>query len=405
MSDTTAHAYCPECGPATVPHWIERTIARMDFVLQRVNRPFEATYNVIKPIVNIFRPGRLAPAVAAVLGAWRLGKILNEPDEKLNWRSRVIWEEARRRGIVMREFRPFGLPREIFFASYGGDTITFDGLPKPRSARDTSISWLDDKGEIIERFQKAGIPVPAGRSCTTFREAEDVFRKADGPVIVKPNLGSRSRHTYVHLTDAAALRTAFDKAKQLSPWVVVEEELHGYVFRVTIVNGAVAGMMRRESPHVIGDGSHTERELATEENRNPLRRGPIFHELPIDHDAEIKLKKQRLTLDAVPKRGQMVIMNDKVSRSYGASTTEITDIHPDNQALFVNIGALLGEPFVGIDIMMDDMAKSWREQKKCGVIECNSLPFIDLHHFPLKGPAKNVAGLVWDMIFPGSEKK
>lgn len=406
MSDTThAAAYCPECGPATVPHSVERFTARMDFVLRHVGRPLEVVYNFIKPVFSAMRPGRMTPALTAAASALHLGIVVTEPDDKLNWRAKVIWEEAKRRGIVMKEFRPFGMPREFFFATFRNDTIMFDSLPKPRSSRDTSISWLDDKGVIIERFQKAGIPVPTGKSCTTFREAEEVLRKAGDPVIVKPNLGSRSRHTYVHITDIATLRTAFFKAKELSPWVVVEEELQGFVFRVTIVDGKVAGVMRREAPHVMGDGKHTVRALVAEENKNPLRHGPIFHELPLDGETDITLKTQHLSFESIPKKDQMVILNNKVSRTFGASTTEITDIHPDNTALFINIGALLGEPFVGVDIMMDDMAISWREQKKCGVIECNSLPFIDLHHYPLKGPAVNVAGMVWDMVFPASHRK
>ena len=72
-------------------------------------------------------------------------------------------------------------------------------------------------------------------------------------VIVKPNLGSRSRQVRQH-HDLAALRHAFDKAKQLTPYPVVEEELRGFVFRITLVGGAIAGVMRREPPHVIGDG-------------------------------------------------------------------------------------------------------------------------------------------------------
>jgi cyanophycin synthetase len=95
----------------------------------------------------------------------------------------------------------------------------------------------------------------------------------------------------------------------------------------------------------------------------------------------------------------MVTLHEKVSRAYGASTTEMADVHPENEKLFVKIAAVLDDPLVGVDFMIEDMAKPWYEQK-CGVIECNSLPFIDLHHFPLKGSARNAAGAVWEMIFP-----
>jgi D-alanine-D-alanine ligase-like ATP-grasp enzyme len=395
-------AYCPDCGPATVPHWIERASARMDAALGYLvflNRIGQWAH----PLAVKMRPGRIAPTLASALTAAGLGKTITEPDEKTNWRARVLWEEAAKRGIVMKEFRLFGLPRELFFANYRGDTIVFDGVPRPRGAHGRSLLWMDDKGIIIEKFRKAGIPVPVGKTCTSVAQAEAVFKEVRGPVIVKPNLGSRSRHTYVHLTDLPALRSAFKKAQQLSPYVVVEEELEGFVFRISLVGYRVAGIMRREPSHVVGDGVHTVRELVATENKDPLRHGPIFHELPLDEEVVAELKEAHMTLDSIPPAGDMVVLHKKVSRAYGASTTEMTDVHPDNQALFLKIAKVLDDPLVGVDFIMKDMARSWREQK-CGIIECNSLPFIDLHHYPLKGPARNVAGDVWDMIFPGSSR-
>jgi D-alanine-D-alanine ligase-like ATP-grasp enzyme len=392
-------SYCPDCGPATVPHWIERLSARIDVLFGYLTKPPELIWRGIKPGIARLRLGRMVPAITSFLAAIGLGKIVTKPDEKANWRTRVLWEEAVRRGIVMKEFRPFGISRELFFASYDHDTVAFDGLPRPRTARETSLNWMDDKGIIIEKFRAAGIPMPRGKTCTNLREADAAFKAVGGPVIVKPNLGSRSRHTYVHLVGLPSLHAAFLKAKELSPYVVVEEELIGFVFRITLIDGKIAGVMRREPPHVIGDGTNTVRKLVEKENKNPLRHGPIFHELSLGDEAIAELKKQHLSPDAIPKKGMMVLLHEKVSRAYGASTTEMTDVHPDNEILFLKIGTVLDDPLVGVDFMIEDISRSWREQK-CGVIECNSLPFIDLHHFPLKGPVRNPAGAVWDMIFP-----
>ena len=356
----------------------------------------------IKPAVATLRLGRLAPMGAKGLTALGLGKIVTHPDDKNNLRALVIWKEAERRGIAMREFRPFGFSREIFYASNGRDTIAFDGLPRPRNAREGSLNWMDNKGIILKKFRAEKIPVPMGKSCTTLTEAESVFHSiVKGPqdaVIVKPTIGSRSRHTYVDIKDLEALRHAFKKAKELCPSVVVEEELSGFVFRITLIGGNIAGVMRREAPHVIGNDRSTIKELIIEENRNPLRQGPIFHELPMGEETIEILKEQNLTLDSIPPQGEMVIIHSKVSRAYGASTTEMSNIHPDNEQLFLKMAKVLNDPLVGVDFMIDDMTKSWKEQN-CGVIECNSLPFIDLHHYPLKGKAKNPAGVLWNLVF------
>lgn len=49
----------------------------------------------------------------------------------------------------------------------------------------------------------------------------------------------------------------------------------------------------------------------------------------------------------------------------------------------------------------------WNEQQRVGILECNGLPFIDLHHYPFEGKPQNVAGALWDIVFPDSspEKK
>lgn len=404
-----AKTYCPDCGPVRVQHWSERFSARFDPVFNTATKPIQLLWFGIRPGIYALKLESAIPFLYKTLAALRLGTLHDKPDQENNWRARTLWEEALRRGIAMREFRPFGLPREIFWASYRDEIRTFDGLPRPRLASERSLDWMDDKGIILDKFRAAGVPVPRGKICKTIKEAESVFSEISdqslgGAVIIKPNLGSRSRHTYVGIADIAALRRAYAKAKELTPYPVIEEELHGFVFRITLVGSKTVGIMRREPPYITGDGEHTIRELIARENENPLRHGPIFHELHLDSDAIAALARQNLTSDSIPAKNQAAVLNQKVSRAYGASTTELDDtaVHPDNHDLFLKIARVLDDPIVGVDFMIEDIAKSWREQKKCGVIECNSLPFIDLHAYPLKGKPKNVAAHVWNLCFPTS---
>ena len=64
------------------------------------------------------------------------------------------------------------------------------------------------------------------------------------------------------------------------------------------------------------------------------------------------------------------------------------------------IGVLLNDAIVGVDFILGDITQSWRLQPRSGVIECNSLPFIDMHHYVMKGIPKNVAGALWDLVGP-----
>ena len=336
----------------------------------------------------------------------RLGvfKIIAEPDKRINGRATCLWQEAKRRGIEMFEVRPLGRPVEWFFAKWQGRLRTFDGLPRPLGRMSKAMTWMDNKAVMKKKFIAAGIPVARGGSAFTLRRALDLFHEIQaqgGNAIVKPGVGSRSRHTFIHLTTDAELTRAFLSAKQLCPWVMIEEELRGMVHRATLIGKKCVATMRREPAFVTGDGISTVKHLVMVENKKPGRQGPVFHEIPFDTEAESELARQKLTWESVPHTQQTVILGLKVGRGGGGSTTDTTPVtHPENIALFEKIAETLDDPLVGIDVIIEDISRPWHEQQPCGVIECNSCPFIDLHHFPLVGEVQNAAGALWDIIFP-----
>jgi cyanophycin synthetase len=312
----------------------------------------------------------------------------------------VLYEAAKPRNIKLYHVFIFNFPTTIFVAEKDGRTMVYTHEPRPAGPPSPSLYWMDNKEIMLERFRAAGIPVPKGRAVKSEKEAIKAFEEIKGKVIVKPILGSRSRHTFIHIDTVQELVHAFHIAQQISPWVIVEQQLEGMVYRATVIGGKVVGVLRREPPHVIGDGTYTVKELIEQENKNPLRHGSIFHTLVVGPEAHTELKRQQLTLDSIPSAGQMVSLNQKVSRGEGASNSDVTDeTHPDNIQLFEKIGQVLEDPLVGIDFIIPDMTNSWQEQD-CGVIECNAMPFIDLHHYPLTGKPRDAAGALWDLVFP-----
>jgi cyanophycin synthetase len=82
----------------------------------------------------------------------------------------------------------------------------------------------------------------------------------------------------------------------------------------------------------------------------------------------------------------------------GADLFERTgEVHPDNLELFRAVARLFNTRLVGIDFLAEDISKSWRGQN-AAIIELNSLPYIDMHHFPTKGEPVNVGGFICDMV-------
>lgn len=393
---------CPECGEYPVNHPAQKLLAVIDSALAVIFEPFDRVAQWFQPLTGGISLDRLALPCYRVLAALRIGRLMDTPDPRNAERTELLWDAAKRKGVKLWQFQPLDDPTGVsfFVAEKNGAVKSFEGLPRPgRTSK--SIGWMDNKAILKKRFTAVGIPMARGRACFSFGTALKTMHEVGTPVITKPNLGSRSRHSTVHITNEAELRRGFDIAKQLSPWVIVEQELQGFVFRILLVNQEPVSVIRREPPFVTGDGTHTIRELIAIENRNPRRHTQLFHEIAIDDEVMRELARQGLTPDSVPAKGAMQILSTHASRFYGGSTTNMTAVaHPDNMALFRKIGTTLADSLVGVDFIIQDMTRPWKEQLPCGVIECNSLPNTDLHHEVLYGDGFDISGLLLDLIFP-----
>lgn len=389
--------HCIDCGGAPVNHFAVYT----SILLGALVDPWTGWMSKIIPEKKL---EWLGPIIVKILVFLKLGKFNYSPDEKDSLRAKVLWDEAQKRNIKMKEFLLFGVGRDVFVSEYNGDVRCFDVLPRPKDYNPKGLEWMDNKGEMKKHFIKEGIPVAKGGVTMFKRKALKIFRSLEKPVITKPNLGSRSRHTTTHISDEKEFLIAFKKAKQLSPWVMIEEELEGYVFRGTLIGKKFVACLRREPAYVIGDGIHNVKELIEIENKNPLRQGPIFHQLSLDNEAIKELNHWGKTPETIPNKDEVITLGQKTSRAVGGGITNVTDkIHPDNIIMLEKVAEVLDDPLIGVDFIMKDISKSWKEQNKSGIIECNSAPFIDLHHFPLVGEPINVASKLWDIIYPKSK--
>src|ERR1035437_9390024 len=394
--------HCKDCEPAQESHFVAYTSVFLGWIdepmFNLMERVFKNTAENISdeitlPFFNLM--------VFLKLGRWS-----DKPDNKDTYRTKCFWDEATRRGIKMKEFH-LGPIRDGFVAEYKNKVITFDGLPRPGFKESPALKWMDNKGTMKEKFLKEGLPVADGGVAWTKTHALKIFNRLQNPkrsVITKPNLGSRSRHTTIHINTRQDLVLGFKKARKLSPLIVIEEELHGDLFRGTLIGGKLVGVVRRDQPAVVGDGIHTAQELLEEENKRPQRIGPIFHKILIDKEANMELERQAVKMSDIIEKDKVVTFSQKTSRGCGGTTTEVTDItHPDNVEILEHVAKFLDDPLIGVDFIIEDITKSWKEQKHCGIIECNSLPFIDLHHYVMYGKPINVAGKLWDLVMPESK--
>ncbi|MDB5189049.1 MAG: Cyanophycin synthetase [Parcubacteria group bacterium] len=388
---------CAECGGDPVFHGMTYYTILIDDAMRKVMDP-----GFVGKFFGVFASALergITPHVLDFMMRTGMANKREEPDDETQLLALMIWNEAKVRGIKVTEFRLFDLPRNIFLAELpSGKKLAYEGIPLPARAINRA-EWLDNKAEMKKKFTKLGLPVAKGGSASSWREARKLYRTLAPPVIVKPYSGSGSRHTLLHIEDETELKRAFDIAKQICPAAVIEEELVGPVYRATVVDEKLAATLRRDQPHVIGDGVRTITELVAEANKHPGRSGPYFHQMNLDADAEKELAWQKMTFTSIPENGLRVTLNQKINWGVGGTTADVSDdVHPDNVELFEEVARVLKAPIVGIDFIIPDITRSWKEQDRCGVIECNSMPFFDNHHLPFEGKPRNVASLIWQMV-------
>ncbi len=391
---------CAECGDGAIFHRVTYISIVIDEIMAPLSQPNPLFRGFARLVYRIER--KVTPRILTSMMNWGWATRLTEPDDDTQLLALMLWNEAKERGIEVSEFRLFNLPRNIFVARYpNGHQIAYEGIPLPGDSDLERVPWMDNKAVLKQKFRKLGLPVAKGGAVSTLKEAKKLFSTLTPPVIAKPFSGSASRHTVLHIANEDALENGFRIAKQIAPKVVIEEELVGAVYRATVVDGKFAAALRRDQPHVIGDGRSTVTELVRNANEHPGRQGPYFHHMKLDQLADAELAWQGLTAESVLEEGRKATLHQKINWSVGGTTCDVTDeTHPDNIELFEEVARVLKAPIVGLDFIISDMSRSWKEQDRCGILECNSMPFFDNHHLPFEGKPRNVASLIWDMNAP-----
>lgn len=402
---------CPYCGNNPVPHYLNWYFDSMNIFFEKIQ--IGVLVNPFAKFVSRFED-RIALSMIGLLRLVGIVHLMKKPGKNTLSRALVLWEEAEKRGLEMREVRVFdrGVDTYIVRKKIPGKRfkkiMVFTGLPRPENINQAALAVMDDKAIFKTTCQKNELPVPQGGYASSFEEAKRIFDRIEKPVIVKPRLGSRGRHVVTYIRTHEELREAFHIARQLCLWVIVEEQIIGPVYRGTVIDYTIEGVLAGFQPTVIGDGKSNLTELIKEKNRT---RDDGVAEVIINEKMNWFMKRQladgrrKLTAEDlknpwkltykdnwdkslfetyIPEKGEVIYLSEKIGVSYGGgSAEEYDECHPDNRELFNKAAKVFDDTIIGFDFMIPDITRSWREQR-CGFLEANSVPFINLHHHPLK---------------------
>lgn len=204
-----------------------------------------------------------------------------------------------------------------------------------------------------------------------------------------------ARHITLNIQNNLELINGINKALEYSPSFIIEKFISGDVFRATVVNFKEVFCVKQVPANVIGDGSSSILKLIEAKNSSPQRGNPhdknyTLYKISIDENTKKLLQKQGYNLESIPPKGKVVYLKESPFLRLGGDLVEVTKIlHPENKKMFLEISRLFNVRLVGIDFVAQDISVPWQNQK-CGILELNTLPSIELHIYPSKGKSQNI---------------
>ncbi|MGD9563438.1 MAG: cyanophycin synthetase [Pyrinomonadaceae bacterium] len=266
-----------------------------------------------------------------------------------------------------------------------------------------AVDIAGNKHATKKLLGEMGVPVPKGYRIRDIDELEETLTNVGFPAVIKPLDGNHGKGATVGVKSLDEGRTAFDKAKEYSRWVIVEQQLQGYDFRALVVNNRLIAVAERVPAHVVGDGKSTIQQLIDETNTDP-RRGygheNVLTQIDIDNQTLRCVHKAGYELDSVLAKGERLFLKTTANISTGGTAIDLTDeVHPQNVVLFERIARIIGLDVAGIDVIAPNVSEPLRDNGG-GIIEVNAAPGFRMHLAPSEGIGRNVAEHVIEMLFP-----
>lgn len=266
------------------------------------------------------------------------------------------------------------------------------------------VKLAGNKPAALELMRRLGLPVPEGGLADSADAACRLAESLGYPVVVKPTHGMGGKGVSVGLRAAREVERAYALAMESgSAGVRVERLLHGQDYRLLVIGGRLASVVRRTPAHVIGDGQQTVDELrqALNRMRQSDPRG-LLRPVPRDAEAERMLANQGLDFTAVPETGRMVFLRGVANIASGGSAQEVADeVHPELRRMVETAARAFRLDMAGLDYLTTDICAS---PVVSGGAFCEINPYPALRpHWLAGGAAGGLEGAILDLHFPGPE--
>jgi len=327
---------------------------------------------------------------------------------EIQMRSACFIKEAKKQGVKFQAAKGSVGYTNHFCAEIGDKKIRFESLPIANHVSNYDVFFVDCKERTKKHLKKGGFPIAEGKSFWFWQRSRALkygVNELGFPLVVKPRGGSVARHVTTNIKSKGELKNGIDKAVVYSPAFIIERFVeNSFVYRATVVDFNYVAVVKQVPANVVGDGNSTIQELVEKKN-NDKRRGEshqkefTLYKIIIDYTTTELFAKKNYNLQTIPKMDEIVYLQKNPFLKLGGDLVEVTpEVHSDNIKLFKDIAKFFDIRLVGIDFLVPDISRSWKNQT-CAVLELNSVPCIEMHHFPSSGAPQNIANALVNLFF------
>ena len=158
--------------------------------------------------------------------------------------------------------------------------------------------------------------------------------------------------------------------------IMMENQVYGDNYRIFIFNNEIMDVIKREQPHVIGNGINNVIELINLKNNIQLEK-KLFQTTNIDW---IYIKEQGYDNTSIPLINEKIFITNTINFHNGANPVRINieNIPQKNKDIFINAHKLIGLECSGIDYMSPDIYIPYDENNG-HIIEINDMVDTKIH--------------------------
>lgn len=308
-----------------------------------------------------------------------------------------VWDVAGTKAILVREARKRGweihnISKGITYFTSGE---TFKGAmvghtPQTNSFVGRLVAMRKDYTK--KALELNGLPTPASKAFTSgqYEEAREFLRSQHSPLVVKPSRGSTGRGITMSVSTPEQFQDAWEYAVKEdgnNPVVLLEELINGFDIRVVVVDGKARAAATRVAPFLVGDGRSTFGRLLEKHQKARHSNGYLrAHKLEIDDNW---ITQNKWTDSTVLPDGKIAFLRTTSNASRGGFIVDVLPLVSPSLLDLAEAAAVAagGLGVVGVDLMVT----SFSSADGAIVLELNSSPQIEIHHFPTFGQATDVA--------------